>query len=182
VPSNVKESAFLAASTNKTVWMRLLLCDAIRTGFCSPFIEQGDIQTSGETDLDGPLLHEGTDQVDRYGFHQGKTLLGVTDGLHLFTRFIRWDLNEANTSAYDAEVDVHFQVPLGKGGFYFFLAHATVFFDVPNNTTPYQFRVSDMDMLNVQWQRRTTDTLPYLFRLISPTRPLPTLSSFKNQH
>lgn len=145
VPSQVNEAAFLAANTNKTTWMRLLLCDAIRTGFCSPFIEQGDIETSQKTDLEGPMIDAETGEVDRYGYEEGRTLLGVDDGLHLFTRFARWDLTEVQEGVYNATVDAGFQVPLGKGGFYFFLGHAIVYFDVGNNTSPYQFRVDIAD-------------------------------------
>ena len=94
VPSNVEETAFLAANTNKTTWMRLLLCDAIRTGFCSPFIEQGDIPTSEQTDLEGPMTYGTSGQVNEYGYEEGRTLKGVTDGLHLFSRYARWELEE----------------------------------------------------------------------------------------
>lgn len=142
IPSAVDENAFLAANTNKTTWMRLLLCDAIRTGFCSPYVEQGDISTSEETDLEGPIINEKTGQVDRYGYQEDRTLVAVTDGLHLFSRFVRLGLNETEPGVYDASINVSFVVPVGKGGFFFFLGHAIVYFDVLNNTTPYQFRVS----------------------------------------
>lgn len=141
VPTEVDESAFIAANTNKTTWMRLLLCDAIRTGFCSPFIEQGDIETSEKTDMEGPILYD-NGQVDRYGYKEERTLMGVSDGLHLFTRFARWRLNETESGVYTVGTNVDFQVPEGQGGFYFFLGHAIVYFDVENNTTPYLFRVS----------------------------------------
>ena len=144
-PSQVDEAAFLAANTNGMTWLRLLLCDAIRTGFCSPFIEQGDIDTSQETDLLVPSVDEETGQVDRYGMEEGQTLKAVTDGLHLFTRYARWELSETDAGVYNAAVDVSFQVPLGKGGYYFFIGHAIVYVDIQNNTSPYQYRVSDVD-------------------------------------
>lgn len=142
VPSQVDEDAFLATNTNNNTWIRLLLCDAIRTGFCSPFLEQGDIDTSEETDLSGPMVNEETGQVDRYGMEEDRILKGVTDGLHLFTRFARWGMTEVEEGVFNVTLDIGFQVPEGQGGYYFFIGHAVVYFDVSNNTTPYLFRVS----------------------------------------
>jgi hypothetical protein len=145
VPFNVKEDAFLAVNTNKTTWMRLLLCDTIRTGFCSPFIEQGDTPTSEQTDLGGPMTYGTTGQVNEYGYKEGRALIGVKDGLHIFSRYIRWELEESEPGVYNSSVDITFMVPIGSGGFYFFLSHAIIFFDEENNTSPFQYRIDIAD-------------------------------------
>lgn len=114
--------------TSETIWMRMLLCDIVHTGFCSPFVEQVNAST------------EDTEEGNRYGYEPSQTLIAMSSGLHLFTRYVQWNLQESQNGVYNATVDIKLQVPKGKGGVYFFIGHAVVFFG--NYTAPYQSRVS----------------------------------------
>ena len=49
------------------------------------------------------------------------------------------------TGVYNATVNISFIVPVGSGGFFFFLSHAIIYFDVENNTSPFQYRIDIAD-------------------------------------
>lgn len=116
------------ALASETTWMRMLLCDDVHTGFCTPFVEQGNAETDDTID------------ANRYGYEPSQTLIAMSSGLHLFTRYVRWNLQESQNGVYNATVDIKLQVPRGKGAVYFLIGHAVVYFG--NNTTPSQSRVS----------------------------------------
>ena len=107
---------------------RLVLCDAIRDGFCNPLEDSREIDndSSSETDLDG-------EAPDNFRYNQGNALLGLDNDLQVISRWVRWTLREQEVggSLYQATVDITLQLPRGtRPGAYFFVGHAVVVFDL----------------------------------------------------
>jgi hypothetical protein len=148
-PSQVLEGGYLAGNRSETVWFRLLLCDAVKTGFCSPFVETGGPRASEETDVDDPIVAGRTTvAVDSYGYTNNRTLIGVKEGFHVFTRYARWALmeQEPGSGIFNATMDMEIVLPDRMAGFYFIIAHAIVFVESPSfESSGELFRVDVAD-------------------------------------
>ncbi|EEC47275.1 predicted protein [Phaeodactylum tricornutum CCAP 1055/1] len=132
-----------AISTNVTaeildgksrVFFRLLMCDAIREGFCDPLrdLQGARIDQENSSDVTQPVQQGGEEEDDnRFEYIQGDALQAVGKGQLIFTRWIQWTLRELEPGdeMYRTAVNITIQLPSAtRVGAYFFIGHAVMSF------------------------------------------------------
>jgi hypothetical protein len=121
---------------NSTIFVRFLLCDAIKEGFCNPLQDTRQLDKNlrpFDTDFDADETDSFKDGANKWQYQEGKVLLGIPDGLIVLSRWVEWTLREVETDSdlYKSSVDITLQLPEGiKGGGYFFISHVVMHFDV----------------------------------------------------
>jgi 7 transmembrane sweet-taste receptor of 3 GCPR len=136
--------AIHALNGKSTIFFRLLLCDAIKKGLCSPLIDSRQIDSElkpyqtdvGVTDAS----QEFPPGASRWVYEPNITLRGISDpdpdddGVLIFSRWCRWSLKQLNPEnpVFNATVDISLQLPeVGvRSGAYFFIGHAVLNFDL----------------------------------------------------
>jgi hypothetical protein len=122
--------------TNSTIHVRFLLCDAIKQGFCNPLQDTRELDKNvvpSETDFDADETDSFEDGANKWRYEQGKALLGITDGLIVLSRWVKWTLRQVETGSdvYKTSVDITLQLPKGiREGAYFFIGHVVMNFEV----------------------------------------------------
>jgi hypothetical protein len=134
--------ALQALNGNSTIFFRLLLCDAIKQGFCRPFIDTRKIDntvTKSMTDLGAGKDDVFANDTTRWIYKQNTTLLGLKkedNGILVFSRWCRWTLHQLTPDSpkFETSVNISLQLPIGiRSGAYFFVGHTVMNFDL--NTT-----------------------------------------------
>jgi hypothetical protein len=104
---------------NSTIHARLLLCDAIKQGFCNPLHDTRETEKSlqpVDTDLDAdPESTWSKEEVKKDKYKEGNTLLGVDDGPIVSSCWIKWTLKEISpdSPAYKTSADITFRLTKG---------------------------------------------------------------------
>jgi hypothetical protein len=120
---------------NYTIFVRFILCDAIRQGFCSPLQDTRELDQNlrpFQTDLDADETDSFEDGDNKWQYQQGNVLLGIADGLIVLSRWVKWTLREVekDSDLYKASVDITLQLPKGiREGAYFFIGHVVMNFE-----------------------------------------------------
>ena len=136
-----EQIAIQALNGRSTIFFRLLLCDAIKQGFCRPLVDTREIDSSltrSMTDLGSSKDDVFANDTTRWIYKEGTTLIGIkeNDGLLVFSRWCRWTLRQLTpqTPIFNTAVNVTLQLPQGiRSGAYFFVGHTVMNFDL--NTT-----------------------------------------------
>jgi hypothetical protein len=121
---------------NSTIHVRFLLCDAIRQGFCNPLQdtrEKDNNVVPSETDVDADETDSFEEGEFKWRYEEGRSLLGISDGFIVLSRWVRWTLSEIEPGSdlYNTTVDITIQLPEGiREGAYFFIGHVVMNFEV----------------------------------------------------
>jgi hypothetical protein len=121
---------------NSTIFVRFLLCDAIKQGFCNPLQDTRELDQNvrpSDTDFDASETDSFEGGDNKWRYQQGNALLGIADGLIVLSRWVKWTLREVENDSdlYKTSVDITLQLPEGiRQGAYFFIGHVVMNFDV----------------------------------------------------
>jgi hypothetical protein len=124
--------------SNSTIYVRFLLCNTIILGFCNPLQDTRELDKNlvpSETDFDADETDSFEDGGDRWRYEQGKTLLGISYGPYVLSRWVKWTLDQVETDSqlYNTSVDITLQLPNGiLEGAYSFIGHAVMNFEIGN--------------------------------------------------
>lgn len=144
ITSNVSainsQIAINALNGKSTIFFRLLLCDAIEKGFCSPLIDSRNIDAElkpYQTDVDvTDESQEFPTDASRWVYRENMTLRGLSanDGVLIFSRWCRWSLRQVTEEnpIFSTSVNISMQLPKHgvRSGAYFFIGHAVLNFDL----------------------------------------------------
>ena len=129
--------AIQALNGKSTIFFRLLLCDAIKQGFCRPVVDTREFDSSltkkSVTDLGAGEEEVFANDATRWVYKENTTLIGHNDGLLVFSRWCRWTLRQLTpeTPIFTTSVNITLQLPQGiRSGAYFFVGHTVLNFDV----------------------------------------------------
>lgn len=135
------------------IFVRLLLCDVMKQGFCNPLRNTNDKeQELSPSDTDIELAHS-NNQTDesKYDYDSTTVLKGILDGSVIFTRWIHWTMNDlsASNTSYKSDVNITLRLPEGsRVSNYFFIGHGAVSFDF-NTGTVYRVDIAEAIRDNV---------------------------------
>ena len=130
-------------STFTKGYVRLLMCDALKRGFCNPLV-----------DLRDPLsdIVDPNDEL-RYKYTQGDVLETASDdnGAVSFSRWVEWEFKTNETDSepsledpYTLIVDITLQLPEGtEAAPYFFIAHSVLTFDLKDKDYLLRIDIAD---------------------------------------
>jgi hypothetical protein len=143
-----EQIAIQALNGKSTIFFRLLLCDAIKQGFCRPLIDTRTTDnslTKSMTDVGASDDEVFANDTTRWNFQEDTTLLGIEekDGLLVFSRWCRWTLKEVTRESpiFNTTANISLQLPKGiRSGAYFFVGHTVLNFDL--NTTIFRVDVA----------------------------------------
>lgn len=136
--------AIQSLNGKSTIFFRLLLCDAIRHGFCRPIIDTRAVDstvTRDMTDVGAPPNSTFPNDANRWVYTPNITLKGIKeedDGLLVFSRWCRWTLRQLKPEQplFNTTANISMQLPLGiRSGAYFFVGHTVLNFDLPDQNT-----------------------------------------------
>jgi 7 transmembrane sweet-taste receptor of 3 GCPR len=135
-----QQIAIHALNGRSTIFFRLLLCDAIKKGFCNPLIDSRNIDSQLKPyQTDVGVTDESRDfpeDASRWVYDENTTLRGLTedDGVLVFSRWCRWSLKQVTPEnpVFNATVDISLQLPEQgvRSGAYFFIGHTVLNFDL----------------------------------------------------
>jgi hypothetical protein len=134
-----EQIAIQALNGRSTIFFRILLCDAIKQGFCRPLIDTRDIDsnlTKSMTDLGAGEDEVFANDTTRWIYQENTTLLGIQekkDGPLVISRWCRWTLRQLKPEApiFNTTVNITLQLPIGiRSGAYFFVGHTVLNFDL----------------------------------------------------
>ena len=137
--SQIDEQIAIQALNGKSIiFFRLLLCDAIKQGFCRPLIDTREIDSTvkkSQTDLGAGENEVFANDTSRWHFTENMTLLGIEeeDGLLVFSRWCRWTLRQVTPEQpiFNTTANISIQLPHGvRSGAYFFVGHTVLNFDL----------------------------------------------------
>ena len=128
--------AIQALNGRSTIFFRLLLCDAIKHGFCRPLVDTREIDNGlqrSDTDLGAGENEMFANDTSRWNFNENMTLLGIKSGLLVFSRWCKWTLRQLTPEVpvFKTSANISLQLPVGiRSGAYFFVGHTVMNFDL----------------------------------------------------
>jgi len=133
--SNINDNINLQGDS--TVFLRLIMCDAIREGFCDPFVDLRDVYASVRP-VDSDLAASPDQAFEKgdgkWNYKEGDALLGIqTKDTFIVSRWVKWKLKKTKTvdDVYRTAVDITLQLKKGtRRAPYFFIAHVVMNFNI----------------------------------------------------